>query len=150
MSVSGDGIQVSAHRYGVFTNNVVAVEVVLGNGDRVVCDPTHSPELFWGTVSGAGTVALVTTAQFRIMTAGPFVRSTYKWFDDVTAYVAEIDRRKGIPVFLEGLVFGPRSMVLIEGNFMTEAGAAECKVRGEPVVHPGPLPECGTFWAHYA
>ncbi len=43
--MSGNGIQVSSHRYGIFTASVVAVEVVLGDGSAVVCDPTHDPEL---------------------------------------------------------------------------------------------------------
>ena len=84
--MSGDGIQVSSHRYGSFVCTVVAVECVLADGTAAVCSPCHNAELYWGVVATAGTVAIVTAAQIRLMPAAPLVRSVYTWFSDPSRF----------------------------------------------------------------
>ncbi len=111
-----------------------------GDGSVVVCDPTHDNELFWSVIGTAGTVALVIGAQLRLMPATGLVRSTYTWYSDLSQYCDAVVKRIGVPVYLEGVVYGERAMVLVEASFVSDEDA---KSSGLPVQHPGPLPECG-------
>ena len=53
----------------------------------------------------------------------------------------------GKPVYLEGVVYGPEAMVLVEANFVGDDD--DGKMKGLPVHHPGPSPENSTI-ASYA
>ncbi len=54
------------HRDGTFSAHVAAAEVVLANGERVVCSPDDGSELFWATAGGMGLTGIVSEVALRL------------------------------------------------------------------------------------
>jgi FAD binding domain len=134
---NGLGIQSSSHRFGLFPDTLEAFEVVLGDGAVVIASP-HDPDtadLFYHLPGSYGSMGFVTAAGVRLVKAGPWVISSYRWFSDAAAYEREmkkalgldlVDRsansagaiRTGSPyLYVEGFAFGPKSYVLVTANY---------------------------------
>jgi Delta24-sterol reductase len=131
--ISGEGIQTSAFKYGVFSHTVVMMEVVLGNGEVVECDATTNRELFIAMPESCGTLGIVTLAAVALRPATPWVKSVYLHYSSlsqfVLAYQDMVKARAGD--FLEGLVARPNTYLIIQSEFVDSAD-------GLPVYHPEP------------
>jgi decaprenylphospho-beta-D-ribofuranose 2-oxidase len=65
------------HQDGSFGDHVLALELILADGDRLQCSPAENPELFWATVGGMGLTGIigeVTLSLTRIHNAAMRVR----------------------------------------------------------------------------
>lgn len=135
--VNGLGIQSSSHRYGLFPDALVALELVLASGDAVVV--TSGP-LFESTPGSYGSVAVVVAATLRLVRAAQFVVCTYVWFDSLPAFTRAVEEAVGCgrggggaggdasagafapPTFVDGYVFSARSSVLVLGEYAAHPG----------------------------
>src|SRR6478735_3778797 len=54
------------HVDGSFSNHIVSMQVLLGDGTMVNCSPTQYPDLFQATCGGMGLTGLITTVAFRL------------------------------------------------------------------------------------
>lgn len=129
--INGEGVQSSSHRYGTFTANVLAAEVLLGDGRVVTTSPTQEPELFSAIQRSLGTLGIVTAAVIRLVPAKPWVVTTIERHRTLESYVAAFEAALEKPAFLEGVVFGPDEYVLIKGDFADEPGNAQTYVPSE-------------------
>lgn len=144
---NGLGIQSSSHRYGLFPDTLEAFEVVLGDGSVVLAHP-HDPktaDLFFHLPGSYGSMGLVTAAGVRLVKAGPWVVSSYRWFSKASTYEREMRKALGMPpnptaggfavagagvgvgngsewMYCEGFAFGPKSFVLVTANYATHPG----------------------------
>ena len=50
------------HSNGTFTNHVTEIELLLGNGERVVTSPNNKPDLFHATCGGMGLTGIILSA----------------------------------------------------------------------------------------
>ena len=73
-----------ARRHGLACDNLISARVVTAEGDVVLVDENHDPELFWGLRGGGGNFGVVTSFEFRLHPVGPVVlgASAYYAFDD--------------------------------------------------------------------
>ena len=74
----GGGIGYMARKYGLTVDNLLAAEVVTANGDIVVADADHHPDLFWAIRGGGGNFGVVTRFKYRLhalpaFTCGPLI-----------------------------------------------------------------------------
>jgi delta24-sterol reductase len=119
--INGEGIQTSAHRYGVFTTNVLEFECVLGNGQVITARfDNEYRDLFVGVLGESyGSIAIVTKAVVALRPCQPYVVSHYHHFDQLDAFVAAIDSktRSQASDFLEGLMLSPTSFLITESYF---------------------------------
>jgi delta24-sterol reductase len=130
--ISGEGIQSSSHRHGVFSHTLEAIEIVNAAGGVVVASKTEHADLFEALPESLGTLGLVVAATIRIVPAKPFVRLTYRRFESLDEYAAAYRASLGVPDFHEGVVFGPRCHVLLTGEFADDPGGlAEFDVERE-------------------
>lgn len=74
----GGGIGYMARKYGLTIDNLLAAEVVTANGDIVMADMDHHPDLFWAIRGGGGNFGVVTKFKYALhplpaFTGGPLI-----------------------------------------------------------------------------
>ncbi len=71
----GGGFGWLSRKYGMTVDNLVAVEVVTADGQRLVANDHENPELFWAVRGGGGNFGVVTLFEFRLHKVGPDILS---------------------------------------------------------------------------
>jgi hypothetical protein len=69
----GGGLGHLMRRHGLTVDNLLAVELVTAEGERVRVDAGHEPELFWGLRGGGGNFGVATALEYRAHPVGPLV-----------------------------------------------------------------------------
>jgi FAD/FMN-containing dehydrogenase len=87
LSVGGAG-GASPH-YGAQVDTVLELEVVTGAGQRVVCSPTQTPDLFYAVLAGLGQCAVLVRATLRLVPASGQVRHYMLFYPTVDALTAD-------------------------------------------------------------
>jgi FAD/FMN-containing dehydrogenase len=57
----------SQHKAGNFSDHVLQIELMLGDGTIVTCSKTENPDLFWTTCSGMGLTGIILTAKLALI-----------------------------------------------------------------------------------
>jgi len=73
-TLSAGGIGGTSHRYGVQTDNVLALDVVTGDGRVVTCSPVADVDVFHAVLAGYGRAGIITRATLRLVPAPTMVR----------------------------------------------------------------------------
>jgi cytokinin dehydrogenase len=84
-TLSVAGLGVSSFRYGTQADNALELEVVTGAGDRVVCSPAASPEVFDAVRAGMGQFGIITKAKVRLRPCPAANRTYFLLYDDLQA-----------------------------------------------------------------
>jgi len=88
-TLSVGGIGGAGFRYGAQVDNVLALEVVTGEGRRARCSRTRSPRLFDMTLGGLGQCAVITRAVLRVRPAPAAVRLFDLLYVDLGTFAAD-------------------------------------------------------------
>ncbi len=124
--IQGGAGESSSFRYGLFHDNCLAFEVMLGNGDIIMASPTENPELFTGLPCTYGTVAVITAAKLKLIKAKPFVHLRY---DRVASHAEAINQitaatqHRGLD-FIDAIMFRPTHGVVMTGTYTDITDAA--------------------------
>jgi FAD/FMN-containing dehydrogenase len=123
-AVSGIGIESSSFRYGLVHETIQEMEVLLGNGEVVLCTPHNEHrDLFFGLPNSYGTLGYILRLQARVVAVKPYVRLQHIRHTDARAYFADLADwcgRQGVD-FVDGTVFSPSELYLTLGTFVEEA-----------------------------
>lgn len=138
--INGYGIEGSSHIYGLFSDTVVALEVVLADGRivRATKDNEYS-DLFYAIPWSQGTLGLMVSAEIKLIPVKEYMKLTYRpargnLRELAKAYAdsfAPIDGDQSkVPDFVEGMIYAPT-----EGVFMTGVYASkeEAKKKGNVI-----------------
>ena len=71
----GGGFGWISRSHGLSIDNLLSAEVVTAAGERLKCDASHHPDLFWAVRGGGGNFGIVTSFEFRMHPVGPMVIS---------------------------------------------------------------------------
>lgn len=125
-AVSGVGIESSSFRHGLVHETVEEMEILLGDGRRIVCSRTENPDLYFGFPNSYGTLGYALRLKIRLMAARRFVRLRHTRFGTAEAFFQAIDAAAGDASidFLDGTVFGPDEMYLTAAYFSETAPRA--------------------------
>jgi hypothetical protein len=69
----GGGLGHLMRRHGLTVDNLLAVDLVTADGERLRVDADADPELFWGLRGGGGNFGVVTAFEYRLHAVGPMV-----------------------------------------------------------------------------
>jgi FAD/FMN-containing dehydrogenase len=67
----GGGLGYLMRSYGLACDNLVSVDVVTADGERLVASPRENEDLFWAVRGGGGNFGVVTSFEFRLHEVGP-------------------------------------------------------------------------------
>jgi FAD/FMN-containing dehydrogenase len=88
-TLSVGGIGGTSHRFGVQADNVLELDVVTGEGERVRCSADHRRDLFDAVLAGAGQCAIIVRARLRLVPAEAQARVFELFYDDLDRYLAD-------------------------------------------------------------
>jgi hypothetical protein len=69
----GGGLGHLMRRHGLTVDNLLAVDLVTADGERMRVDDGTEPELFWGLRGGGGNFGIATAFEYRLHPVGPMV-----------------------------------------------------------------------------
>jgi hypothetical protein len=69
----GGGLGHLMRKHGLTVDNLLAVDLVTADGERLRVDADSEPELFWGLRGGGGNFGIATAFEFRLHPVGPMV-----------------------------------------------------------------------------
>ncbi|KAK9076268.1 hypothetical protein SSX86_004601 [Deinandra increscens subsp. villosa] len=136
--INGSGLEGSSHLYGLFTDTVVAYEIVLADGRvvRATKDNEYS-DLFYAVPWSQGTLGLLTCAEIKLVPIKEYIKLTYKPVKSntlkdvtkeyinsfVTGFGDDDEDDKKIADFVETLIYNPREAVCMTGKFASKEEA---------------------------
>lgn len=138
--INGYGIEGSSHIYGLFSDTVVALEIVLADGRvvRATKDNEHS-DLFYGVPWSQGTLGFLVSAEIKLIPVKEYMRLTYtpvkgSLKDIAQGYADSFAPRDGdpskVPDFIEGMVYTETEGVMMTGVY---ASKEEAKKKGNTI-----------------
>ncbi|HEU4579244.1 MAG TPA: FAD-binding protein [Polyangiaceae bacterium] len=122
-TLSVGGIGGTSQTFGVQADNVIELEVVTGEGERVVCSESEHRQLFNSVLAGLGQCALIVRARVPLIAAPAQVTIFNLFYDDIELYVRDQLRllRQGRFEHLQGQVVADAAGT--GWRFMIEAGS---------------------------
>ena len=121
---AGLGIEASSFRYGLAHETVDEIEVLLADGDIVVCTPTNAYcDLFFGFPNSFGTLGYALRVKAKAIRTKKFVELSHVRCGDPGAFFRDLASWSGRSDvdFIDGVVFGPGELYLNIGRFVDEA-----------------------------
>jgi delta24-sterol reductase len=141
--INSYGISGSSHIYGLFSDTVVAMEVVLADGRvvRATKDNEHS-DLFYGMPWSQGTIGFLVSAEIKLIPIKEYMRLTYTPVRGTLKEIAQAyadsfvpsSKDAKVPDFVEGMVYSPSEGVMMTGVYATEE---EAKKKGNRINRVG-------------
>lgn len=125
--IMGVGLETSSHRHGTFADNVLRMDMVTASGALVQASPKVNSELFYALPWSYGSIGIVVSVTLRLQKAQPWVELTYYRTVGVPNLVGQVHKHAGDENidFVEGLLFGPHSGVVITGKMTNAAPRAQ-------------------------
>jgi FAD/FMN-containing dehydrogenase len=93
----GGGIGWLTRSHGLACDNLISVDVVTADGQRVKASQQENPDLFWGLKGGGGNFGIATSFEFQLHPVGPLL------FAGMTVYPLD-DAQKLLEHFREFMV----------------------------------------------
>jgi FAD/FMN-containing dehydrogenase len=122
-AISGLGIESSSFKYGLVHETVEDVEVLLGDGDTVICSPTENQDLFYGFPNSYGTLGYALRLKVKLVPAKRYVRLVHRRYSDIGRLFAELAATCTGTQFdyVDGVVFNRGEAYITSGEFVDSA-----------------------------
>jgi hypothetical protein len=75
-AIQGGAIESGSFKWGAFSQTVTKLEVILGDGTKIVASPDENADLFYGTAGSYGSLGLITAAEIKLIPAKKYVNVT--------------------------------------------------------------------------
>nr|UES73131.1 delta24-sterol reductase [Gymnema sylvestre] len=141
--INGYGIEGSSHIYGLFSDTVVAYEIILADGKvvRATKDNEYS-DLFYAIPWSQGTLGLLVAAEIKLIPVKEYMKLTYKpvvgnlkdlaqgYIDSFCPRDGDQDNPQKVPDFVETMVYSSTEAVCMTGRY---ASKEEAKRKGNKI-----------------
>ncbi|WP_394841781.1 FAD-binding protein [Pendulispora brunnea] len=88
-TLSGGGVGGASHRHGCQIDNVLELEVVTGEGERITCSASRHASLFNSVLGGLGQFALIVRATLRLVPACALARVYELEYADLASFTKD-------------------------------------------------------------
>ncbi len=119
--IQGAAGESSSFKYGLFHSICLEYEIVLGNGEIVICSRQANSDLFYGTAGSYGSLGVITLVKLQLIPAKKYVNISYlptKNFSENIELTNKFTKEK--VDFVDGLIFSKDKGVVIVGNLSDE------------------------------
>jgi FAD/FMN-containing dehydrogenase len=122
-AAAGVGIEATSFRYGLVHETLQELEILLPDGRIVIATPDNEHrDLFYGFPNSYGTLGYALKLKALAVPVKPYVKVTHTRHDEPPAFFAALEAAcRGDADFVDGVVFGPRELVLSEARFVDSA-----------------------------
>lgn len=125
--VCGYGIEGSSHKYGLFYDEVIQMELVLADGNVVVAtrDNEHS-DLFYAVPWSYGSIGLLVSVTMRLVPIKPYMKVTYYPVAGTMDQMGEYWKQFLVPTdrpwaeYVEGLIYSSTRGVIMTADYADE------------------------------
>jgi hypothetical protein len=115
-AIVGIGIETNSYRYGFVHDSLLEVEVLLPDGQVVVCTPTNKySDLFYGLPNSYGTFGYILRAKIQLRKAKPYVVLTTRAYDNVDPFLIALEQATHNPKldYIESLVYSNEELYMV-------------------------------------
>lgn len=123
--LNGYGIESSSHKYGLFNDIVVSVDVVLGDASVVTCSATKNSDLFRALPWSHGALGFVVAMEIEIIPCKKYCRLVYEpshSMENTCDRFAELCSEKNPNEFVEALQYSYHEGIVTHGQFCDTVG----------------------------
>lgn len=124
-AAAGVGIEATSFRQGLVHDALLELDVLLPGGEIAHCTPHNEhADLFYGFPNSYGTLGYALRLRMRTLPVRPYVRVDHVKYADPQAYFRDLAAAcESGADFVDGVVFGPSSLVLSTARFVDAAPA---------------------------
>lgn len=123
-AILGGAAESSSHQWGAFNDACHAFEILRGDGTLIRASASENQDLYYGLPGSYGAFGFLTSAEIQLVPAKNSVHLHYHIFTnpmDALHKLQKMMRSANPPQFLDGIIFGQRLAVVIEGCFIDRA-----------------------------
>lgn len=115
---AGTSGESSSFKHGFFNRTINYVEMVLANGDIVICSNTEKPDLFHGAAGAVGSLGVTTLVEIQLRTAKKFVETTYHPISSMSEAIEKIEHATLDHEldYVDGILFSKDCGAIITGH----------------------------------
>lgn len=120
----GTGMTTHSHKVGLYHENVVSYEVVLGDGSLVKASEEENPDLYKALPWSHGSLGFLVALTVKLVNIKPFLKMTYVPIEGQKNYCNMIRILSGAqsadydpPDYLEATIFSKEKAVIMVGNY---------------------------------
>lgn len=123
-ALTGLGIESSSFKYGLVHETITETEILLGNGDIIICTPNNKyKDLFFGFPNSYATLGYVLRLKVKLVPIKKYVELTHLKFSSAKKYfekVGELCKNKSND-FIDGSIFNEKELYITVGQFTDKA-----------------------------
>ena len=121
-ATTGIGLEASSFRYGFVHETVEEIEVLLPDGQTIVCSKTKNSDLFYGFPNSYGTLGYALRLRIKLLPIRPYVKVNHRRYNDFETYFKEMTRVCAEPLdFIDGTIFSADEMYITTGTLVDTA-----------------------------
>ena len=115
---AGTSGESSSFRHGFFNCTINYVEMVLANGDVVICSDSEKPDLFHGAAGAVGSIGVTTLVEIQLKMAKKYVKTTYHPISGLSEVIEKVKQIVLDPTldYVDGILFSKTQGVIITGR----------------------------------
>ncbi|KAI8845364.1 24-dehydrocholesterol reductase [Chytriomyces cf. hyalinus JEL632] len=124
--LNGYGIEGSSHKYGLFNDIIVSVDIIVGNGEVVHCSREENPDLFFALPWSYGGIGFAVMIEMQIIPVKKYCRLVYepmRTVDEMVNRFTELAESATPPEYLEGIQYDFHNGILTHGDFADKVGS---------------------------
>lgn len=120
----GAGMTTHSHKVGLYHENIVSYEVVLGDGSLVTASKTENTDLYNTLMWSHGTLGFLVALTVKIVKIKTYIKMTYtpvkgqKEYCDMVRKVSGANSKDDVvPTYVEMTIFNKERAVVMTGNY---------------------------------